>query len=153
MNRIVRCLATALAILVTAGCKTYPDYSMDYRFPIGEADIQRGQQAFLDLGCNQCHLVDGIELPEYDGTRLYSINLGGDLIFAKTYGALTTAIINPDHTLADQYLQQLPADVRRRVSSSPMYRKDEMTVAQLIDLVGFLNSRYRLLPGYTEAFY
>jgi hypothetical protein len=34
-----------------------------------------------------------------------------------------------------------------------MYLKEDMLVTELIDIVAFLNSRYRLLPGYTEYYY
>ena len=145
-------LLTAGSLLVLGGCKTYPDYSGDFRFPTN-GDIAKGQQAFVDLQCNQCHVVDGVELPAFEGNRLFAVSLGGDLIFAKTYGDLVTSIINPDHALADQYLDQLSSSARRTAVSSPMYLKEEMSVGQLIDVVAFLNSRYRLLPGYTEYYY
>lgn len=34
-----------------------------------------------------------------------------------------------------------------------MRLNDQMTVAQLIDLVTFLNSRYVLMEGYSEVYY
>jgi hypothetical protein len=34
-----------------------------------------------------------------------------------------------------------------------MYLNPEMKVSELIDIVAFLNSRYSLLPGYTEYYY
>ncbi len=82
-----------------------------------------------------------------------TVELGGEMYFAKTYGDLVTSIINPDHVLSDEYLDQLPSEVRRRTNSSPMYMKEDMLVTELIDIVAFLNSRYRLLPGYTEYYY
>ena len=80
-------------------------------------------------------------------------NTHGYQFFAKTYGDLTTSIINPDHVLSDQYLDLLPREDRSRVNSSPMYLNEDMKVTELIDIVAFLNSRYRLLPGYTEYYY
>jgi hypothetical protein len=138
--------------VLLGGCRTYPDYSSDFRFPIMRGSITEGQQAFVDLECNQCHVVDGVDLPAFEGTQLYAINLGGDLIYAKTYADLVTSIINPDHILNEQYVDQLPEELRNRANFSPMYLKEEMTVVQMIDIVTFLNSRYRLLPGYTEEF-
>jgi len=139
--------------LFLGACKTYPDYSSDFRFPILRGDINRGQQAFVSLGCPQCHVVDGIQLTGYTGTPFLQVELGGDLIFAKTYGDLVTSIINPDHVLSDRYLEQLPPEQRRATNSSPMYMNPDMKVTELIDIVAFLNSRYRLLPGYTEYYY
>lgn len=145
-----------LCLLVLAGlaaCRTYPDYTGDFRFPIGAGDIAQGRQAFVRLGCPQCHTVSGVSLPEYTGTRFIEMPLGGEIIFAKTYGNLVTSIINPNHIISDVYLDQLPADQRRRINTTPMYMNPEMKVTELIDIVAFLNSRYSLLPGYTEYFY
>ena len=154
MNRTwIKFSAAALALVLLAGCRTYPDEVGSFRFPILSGDIQRGQEAFVRLECNQCHAVDGIELPAFSGPRPVTVELGGDLYFAKTYGDLVTSIINPDHVLSDRYLDQLPQQVRRRTVSSPMYLKEDMLVTELIDIVAFLNSRYRLLPGYTEYYY
>ena len=146
-------LVLGISVLVLSSCRVYPDYANDFRFPILRGDIDRGQQAFVSLGCTQCHVVEGVELPAYSGTRPFTVILGGELMFAKTYGDLTTSIINPDHVLSDQYLDLLPRENRSRTNSSPMYLNEDMKVTELIDIVAFLNSRYRLLPGYTEYYY
>lgn len=142
-----------LGLLTLGACRTYPDYTGDFRFPILRGDTAQGQAAFVRLGCNQCHMVDGVDLPAFAGTRPVTVELGGELMFAKTYGDLVTSIINPDHVISDRYLEQLPRTERRAVSSSPMYLNPEMKVTELIDIVAFLNSRYSLLPGYTEYYY
>jgi hypothetical protein len=63
---------------------------------------------------------------------------------------LMTSIVNPNHTLAAQYLDSL-SDQQRETASSPMPNFNErLTVAELIDLVAFLHSRYeKTVPGYT----
>jgi L-cysteine S-thiosulfotransferase len=150
--------STGLAILAVLGalmlgaCRTYPDYASDFRFPILRGDVTRGQEAFARLGCQVCHSVSGVELA-YTGMRPVTVELGGDLMFAKTYGDLVTSIINPDHVISERYLEQLPREERRSASSSPMYVNPDMRVTELIDIVAFLNSRYSLLPGYTEYYY
>lgn len=147
-------LTTGLLALVSLGaCRTYPDNTGDFRFPILSGDLARGQQAFVSLGCSWCHEVSGVDLPAVSGTRPVVVTLGGELIFAKTYGDLVTSIINPDHVLSERYLEQLPRTERRAVNSSPMYMNPEMKVSELIDIVAFLSSRYSLLPGYTEYYY
>ena len=133
-------------------CRTDPNAFGSFRFPILDGDIERGQEAFVNLECHQCHVVDGVDLPDDIG-RPVTVELGGELYFAKTYGDLVTSIINPDHVVSDAYLDQLPREVRRMTTSSPMYLKEEMLVTELIDIVAFLNSRYRLLPGYIEYYY
>jgi cytochrome c2 len=142
-----------LCIIALGACRTYPDNTNDFRFPIVQGSVARGEQAFVKLGCSQCHLVNGIELPAYAGTRPVTVELGGDLVFAKTYGDLVTSIINPDHIISERYLNQFPRSAQRAIDSSPMYMNPEMKVTELIDIVAFLNSRYSLLPGYTEYYY
>lgn len=149
----VLAVAGILMLLALGACRTYPDYTGDFRFPILRGDLARGQEAFVSLGCNQCHVVDGVVLPEPPTPRWVTVELGGELMFAKTYAHLVTSIINPDHVLSERYLEQLPRQERRSVSSSPMYINEDMKVSELIDIVAFLNSRYRLLPGYTEYYY
>jgi len=145
--------SVVLLLALLSGCRTYPDEVGSFRFPILSGDIERGQEAFLRLECNQCHVVSGVDLPVFSGPRPVTVELGGELYFAKTYGDLATSIINPDHVISEKYLDQLPREVRRRTSSSPMYLKEDMKVTELIDIVAFLNSRYSLLPGYTEYYY
>ncbi|MES2606466.1 MAG: hypothetical protein V4603_16145 [Pseudomonadota bacterium] len=143
----------ALGVITLTACRTYPDYSSDFRFPITTGDVTQGRAAFVALGCPQCHTVDGVELKNFTGTPFLSFPLGGEIIFAKTYGDLMTSIINPNHVISDRYLEQLPANRRNRQTLSPMYMNPNMKVTELIDIVTFLNSRYRLLPGYTEYYY
>jgi len=151
-NRIFAVVVVMVSLLA-GGCRTYPDEVGSFRFPILNGDISQGQEAFLRLECNQCHVVDGVDLPAYSGQMPVTVELGGELYFAKTYGDLVTSIINPDHVISENYLQQLPREARRQINSSPMYLKEEMLVTELIDIVAFLNSRYSLLPGYTEYYY
>ena len=120
------CLTAALLLVFLSGCRTYPDEIGSFRFPILDGDIQEGRDAFVRLECNQCHVVDGVQLPAFSGPRPVTVELGGEMYFAKTYGDLVTSIINPDHVLSDEYLDQLPSEVRRRTNSSPMYMKEDM---------------------------
>jgi L-cysteine S-thiosulfotransferase len=142
-----------IGLLALSACRTYPDYAGDFRFPILRGDINRGQLAFNSLGCVQCHSVKGVTLPLPASTPPARVELGGELVFAKTYGDLVTSIINPEHILSDRYLVQFPRSERRTIDSSPMFMNPQMKVTELIDIVAFLNSRYSLLPGYTEYYY
>jgi cytochrome c2 len=154
MNRLIKPLVVALiGAAALSACRTYPDLTGDFRFPIQNGDIAQGREAFVRLGCPQCHTVEGVALPEFTGTHYISMPLGGELVSAKTYANLVTSIINPNHVISDKYLQQLPANERAQTHTSPMYMNPEMKVTELIDIVAFLNSRYALLPGYTEYYY
>lgn len=145
--------AAVIGVATLSACRTYPDYSSDFRFPIQNGDVAQGREAFVALGCPQCHTVKGDQLPAFTGTRFISFELGGDLIFAKTYADIVTSIINPNHIISDRYLEQLPSVQRNRANTSPMYMNPNMKVTELIDIVAYLNSKYSLLPGYTEYYY
>lgn len=149
---LVKIKLVSLILLVLASCATHPDYATQFRFPIEWGSISEGQQAFVDLECHQCHTVNGVELPPYEGGSPVTLELGGTIVYAKTYADLVTSIINPSHVISDAYLETLPQDARGG-SMSIMPFKNQMTVEQLIDLVMFLNSRYVLMEGYSEVYY
>lgn len=150
MTTVVRLLGVALpALLALSACSTFPDAAAGFHFPIEKGDIAHGRDAFVRLGCPQCHTVAGVELADYRGQRFITMPLGGELYFAKTYGDLVTSIINPDHVISEVYLNQLPPEQRRRANTTPMYTELDMKVTELVDIVAFLNSRYSLLSGYT----
>lgn len=137
----------ALSIVFISACVTNPDYSSRFRFPIMEGNIDEGRQAFLDLGCHQCHAVNGVDLPAYPGDTPLMLELGGEILYVKTYADLLTSIINPGHIISDKYISTLRQGERIPLVS-PMPYRDQMTVAQLVDLVTFLNSRYVPLEQY-----
>jgi len=148
----VRLYVASLILLALASCATHPDYATQFRFPIEWGSIPEGQQAFVDLECHQCHTVNGVNLIPYPGVSPVTLELGGTIVYAKTYADLVTSIINPSHVVTDEYLASLPRDARGG-SMSIMPFKNQMTVEQLIDLVIFLNSRYVLMEGYSEIYY
>ena len=152
MALVVPGLVAALAMfLLASGCATHPDYASQFRFPIEWGDIAEGKKAFVDLQCHQCHTVNGVDLDPYPEQPPVSVELGGEVIYAKTYADLVTSIINPNHEISEQYLRSLPREDRRGARSIMPF-KEEMTVVQLIDLVTFLNSRYVLMDGYSEVY-
>ena len=148
----VRLQLGSLILLALSSCATHPDYATQFRFPIEWGSISEGQQAFVDLGCHQCHTVNGVEMMPYEGVSPVTLELGGTVVYAKTYADLVTSIINPSHVVSDDYLNTLPQDARGG-SMSIMPFKNQMSVEQLIDLVIFLNSRYVLMEGYSEIYY
>lgn len=128
-------LTGLLLLALTTGCNTGPQSSRGFRLPDG--DMARGKQAFLDLKCHTCHKVEGEDLP---APTAFHLTLGGTTTRVKTYGELVTSIINPSHVIAPQYQAQLTA-----ANLSPMPEFNHlMTVAQMIDLVAFLQPHYKL---------
>ena len=147
-----RLTCVQLLLLLFTGCATHPDYATQFRFPVEWGSIEAGRQAFVALQCHQCHSVSGVALPAYESESPVRLELGGEVAYVKTYADLVTSIVNPNHVVSEAYLRQLPAG-ERRAAQSVMPFNEEMTVAQLIDLVTFLNSRYVLMDGYSEIYY
>ena len=135
-----------VAVLVTAvGC-AYPG------FPIQEGDIARGRQAFVDHRCHQCHSVSGVELPALAGAGPVQLELGGEIVSARTYTDLMTSIINPDHVISEAYRARLSLETGVPLQSPmPLPDIDTMTVRQLIDIVTFLDSRYVMIEDYDSG--
>jgi hypothetical protein len=152
MLKLARLQLGSLILLVLASCATHPDYATQFRFPIEWGSIAEGQATFVNLECHQCHTVNGVDLAPYEGESPVTLELGGTIVYAKTYADLVTSIINPNHVLSDEYLNTLPRDARSGTTTIMPF-KDQMTVTQLIDLVTFLNSRYVLMEGYSEIYY
>lgn len=134
-------------VMVLAGCSTEPVFTAKFSFPILKGNIEHGKQSFVELGCNQCHTVNGVSLPAYEGVMPVKFELGGKIWYVKSYADLVTSIINPDHVISREYLEKIhhgSEDI-----NSPMPFRGDMTVTQLIDIVTFLNSRYELMKDYS----
>lgn len=137
--------ALAAAILLSAvGCDPQKS-SRGFRLPDG--NIERGKEAFVSLRCNACHTVADMNFPP---PTKFNIPLGGETARIRSYGELVTSIINPSHVITARYREEL-----RQAKESPMTNfNDTMTVAQMIDLVAFLQSRYKLiLPDQRMPYY
>ena len=134
-----------LLVVVSSACAERDRAGLGLRLP--EGDLASGKAAFLELGCVRCHSVRGEDdLPApVDPNKM---ELGGELYLVRSYGQLVTAIIHPSHRISPQ----APKAVRDE-GVSPMESFNEtMTVAQLIDLVAFLHSKYAQLgSGYSPA--
>jgi len=156
---IVMCIDKKIALLLFVicvicampGCEQERTSGVGLSLPQG--NIENGKLAFIDLGCNKCHKVNGVEIPEYVGETSVTLNLGGEVLKVKTYGELVTSIVNPTHIISVEYIKMLgDLPVKDEVSSiMPSFNK-EMSVEQLIDLVTFLDSRYEKMELYYTDF-
>ena len=133
----------AASPLLLSGCAS----GALFGFPIDEGDINAGRQAFLDHRCHQCHSIAGERLPPLAGADRPIFELGGETTVIRSYAELTTSIINPDHAISERYRDQQLARNTQIPIDSPMPRPslDTMSVRQLIDIVAFLDSRYRVV--------
>lgn len=127
----------------TTGCRD----RTSTRFEMPAGDAQRGKAAFVALECYACHRVSGVELPAPTVEPARIVTLGGEVNRLRTYGDLITSIIHPTQNISDLLRTPLPEGTTK----SPMKEvNDEMTVAQLIDLVTFLKPYYRKLEPLYE---
>jgi len=123
-------------------------------FVLPEGDLAQGEQVFLDFNCHSCHTIPGVDLPEADFKAPFIMEIGGEVYRVKNYGELLTAVVNPDHIISPKYVNMLKNAKRDAIISPMPYFGEEMTVAELIDLVEFLHAQYtRLQPQYYRGYY
>jgi len=124
-------------LIVSVACSTARDPAKGFRLA-GNGDVPRGRAAFVELGCNECHEVEGAKLPH---PAIQPVRLGGSVTHQPSDGYLVTAIINPIYH-ADRYPRVLSTAGPPRM---PEFA-GRMTVQQLTDIVAYLQSRYTLSP-------
>lgn len=140
MNARIVLATVAVAALSAVSCAPNPKSGRGFVMPPGNAE--KGKAAFVQLKCTDCHTVDRIELPPPAAPAKMNIVLGGDVTRIRSYGELVTSIIHPTRNISDKAY-----DKGRLPDISLM--KDvnhEMTVAQMVDIVTFLQPTYRQLP-------
>lgn len=138
MKTPLKLAAVGILTALLAGCYAGPKSGKGFQLP--EGNVENGKAAFLALKCNTCHRVDGVELPPPVATAPTNVVLGGEVTMIRTYGELVTSVINPSHGLAPGFSKEQIKN--GKLSPMPEFN-DTMTVRQMIDLVAFLQSRYR----------
>jgi len=143
MKYYLRNFAILSLILLLGACNQEQIANRGFSLPPG--DVENGELLFLEYHCIQCHTLAGTEFAG-DEWKLregggIAVQLGGESTKVQTYGDLVTSIINPSHRIAKGY----PAEqVTENGESKMEYYNETMTVADLIDLVTFLKSKYVL---------
>ena len=97
----------------------------------------------MELQCNACHTIPGLELEAAAQAGPVSVVLGGPVPRVKTYGDLVSSVINPSHKLTRYYAD---GEIVKDGESPMLVYNETMTVQQLIDLVAFVQSSYTLTP-------
>lgn len=129
-----------LSLLVAlVACEKEPTSNQTFSLP--EGDVEAGKQVFIDMQCNSCHRVSGVEQLASADNGGISIVLGGEVRHIKTYGELVTAVINPSHKIYQGFADKHQSEDGR---SAMRNYNDVMTVTQLVDLVSFLQTQYHL---------
>ncbi|MBK8858140.1 MAG: c-type cytochrome [Opitutaceae bacterium] len=129
--------AAALFVLLV-GCSD-PKSGTGFRLPDGE--VGAGREAFVRLNCHLCHTVSGEKFATAPVAGVIVVPLGGEVVRVKTYGQLVTSIINPQHIVSPNYKGKYTDAAGK--SLMPDYNQG-MTVDELINLVAYLQSRYKL---------
>ncbi len=140
----MKCMTCALVLATALGlvaCDSGPTGSLGFTLPDGDAE--QGKANYIDFGCNSCHVNETVpQFHSQDGVEI-SVPLGGETTRIKTYGELVTSIINPSHRVARRKSDDMADDSGK---SKMLTFNDVMTVTELIDLVAFVQSQYRLSP-------
>lgn len=145
---MMRITALLLATLLLFACEQGANSPRGFSLP--EGNMEQGYQVFKKYRCQDCHRVAGEEEPENAQYLLAKpIPLGGSSGRIKTYGELVTSIINPSHKLTPRQ----PASFTSEDGVSLMrVVNDELTVSELIDLVAYLQPKYKVTPYRTSDY-
>jgi hypothetical protein len=141
-----------ILIFFVAACDVETSSSKGFTLP--EGDAENGKTVFFKYRCTDCHYIASESTSEKpnstnDYLTVKPIMLGGTEGNVKTYGELVTSIINPSHKIAPRY----PASFTSSNGLSKMRMiNDELTVAELIDLVAYLQAQYKVAPYRTSDY-
>ena len=150
--RVLSGIVAIFALLALAAC--YEDGKPVKGFVLPQGDIAQGEQVFVDFNCHGCHTIPEIEFPESEFEPPFILEIGGEVYRVKHYGELLTAVVNPDHIISPKYKAMLERADREAIISPMPYYGEQMTVAELIDLVEFLHAQYtKLQPEYYRGYY
>jgi hypothetical protein len=109
-------------------------------FYMPDGDPVKGQAVFVSMRCNACHSVAGVALPAPVAEPPVSFVLGGEVPSVKTDGDLAGSIIAPSHRLRSHTENAKAGQLSRMGDFS-----EAMSVRELIDVVAFLQSRYKVV--------
>jgi sulfur-oxidizing protein SoxX len=140
MNAITR-IAVVVATTCLTACDMGPKSSAGFTLPDGNAE--RGRHNYIKFRCNLCHDSEDVPQLKSDDAPDISVALGGETTRIRTYGELVTSIINPSHRVARRSSPELADESGH---SRMLNFNDVMTVTEMIDLVAFVQSSYRLSP-------
>ncbi len=152
MNSEAKFIQTTLLILsivLLCACSEVEKPVKGFILPPGDAVV--GKAAFVEIGCPKCHTVAGTDITQPPSEQFH-IELGKDDRRVRHYGDLLTSVVNPDHKVSPAYRVQ---NESKDEFSSPMPKfANEMTVAEMINIVEFLHGAYeKNLDKYLGHYY
>lgn len=146
MNKSMLLLPIVL-ILVLQACIPSPESPIGFSLPQGNA--VEGEKVFIRYQCLACHNLEGFDYYLVNKELEPPVLLGVTSTRVRTYAELVTSIINPSHKLAHNY--QL-AIIQKDGESKMLVFNDVMTVTELVNLVTFLQPKYKI-PHYEYTHY
>ncbi len=115
-------------------------------FVLPAGDVAIGKATFSTLYCTDCHHLGDMAWTGATYGDYPNIQLGGDVTKLKTYGELVTSVINPSHKISQR---NMASDTTMTPGGASKMEtrcyNDVMTVQQLVDIVAFLQSEYKLV--------
>lgn len=114
----------------------------DQKTIVPPGSLSAGKTLFVEKGCYQCHIADGIKAPASELDINLTIDLGGPEHAGWTRDDFARAIMNPNHTVSDEYRKiMMILGNNFKAENSPMPGFNEMLmVSDLIHLTTFLQS-------------
>ena len=150
MRSLFNSFVALCTLICLSACDRDDPRQGDIYLPVGNA--AKGEMYFASLGCVNCHVVIGAELPEPAEAGPVRVLLGSQAGRKLSHGELVTSIVNPSHRLSARYRKDEVSDGGE--SLMPSYN-DVLTVTQLTDLVAFLDAHYEtaVRPDYEYRAY
>lgn len=124
-----------------AGCDQGADSPRGFSLPQG--DVEAGEIAVKKHNCLACHNIDGLDNSTINSELDKRVKLGVASAKITTYAELVTSIINPSHRIARKH-GQITSD--ENDESLMLNYNDVMTVTELVDIVAYLQPKYRVTP-------
>lgn len=134
-------ILSIIASITLISCSKGVDSPKGFSLPKGDAEL--GKTVFKKYQCLSCHTIEGVEQEGIHKNAEISVVLGGQTRKIITYAELVTSVINPSHKLASRYLI---ADISAEGRSKMTVYNDVMTVSELVNLIAFLQPKYKLVP-------
>jgi len=134
-------LLLAICVFSLTACDSGVDSPRGFSLPKGNPE--NGRQVFIKHQCLACHTLDGVTNDSTESELDKLIRLGGEKSRVTTYAELVTSIINPSHKISSNYV----LDSTDSTNMSPMRNyNDVMTVTELVDLVTYLQPKFKVKP-------
>jgi hypothetical protein len=140
MNKSILLLPIVFFFVFQA-CNPSPESTKGFSLPQGDAI--EGEKVFMKYQCLACHNLEGFAYEMVNKEFEPPVVLGGTSTRVKTYAELVTSIINPSHKLAHNYQLAL---IQQNGESKMLVFNDAMTVTELVNLVTFLQPKYKIPP-------